>query len=50
MKPLWIIALHTDKSNLEAPDFSSDIEDVILPESPTKGTDMEGFFYRLSLM
>ena len=50
MKPLWIIALHTDKSNLEAPDFSSDIEDVIPPESPTKGADMEGFFYRLSLM
>ena len=44
MKWLWIIALHTEKSDLKAPDFSSDIIDVIPAESTTKRTAMEGFY------
>ena len=44
MKWLWIIELHAKKSDLEAPDFSSDIVDVIPAESTTKRTTTEGFY------
>ena len=44
MKPLWIIALHTEKSNLEAPDFSSDLEDIIPPEYQVKGQIWKVFY------